>query len=93
MFYKSESGSEKGTTRASLNRTGKTNAASGPKKKYNEYKEFHQCEVEGHVCAAFMEMSGMTKPDGKFIITYCNVGLTKFYVLINIIYSGSARLK
>ena len=73
MFYKNESGSEKGTTRASLNRTGKTNAASGPKKKYNEYKEFHQYEIEGHICAAFMAMSGMTKPDGKYILFLFNI--------------------
>lgn len=64
MFHKSDSGSELGTTKASMNRTRKTNASAGPKKKYNEYKEFHQCELEGHICAAFLEMSGMTKVDG-----------------------------
>lgn len=64
MFHKSDSGSELGTTKASINRTRKTNASAGPKRKYNEYKEFHQCELEGHICAAFLEMSGMTKVDG-----------------------------
>ena len=27
--------------------------------KYNEYKDFHECEVDVHICAAFLEMSGM----------------------------------
>ena len=36
----------------------------GPHNKFNEYKDFHECEVEGHICAAFLEMSGMTKVDG-----------------------------
>ena len=45
MFYKSDSVSELGTTKASKNRTRKTNASAGPKKKYNEYKEFHQCKA------------------------------------------------
>ena len=64
MFHKSNSGSELGTTKASINRTRKTNASAGPKKKYNKYKDFHQCELEGHICAAFLEMSGMVKADG-----------------------------
>ena len=62
MFHKSDSGSELGTTKASMNRTRKTNTSAGPKKKY-EYKEFHQCELEGHICAAFAEMSQMAKAD------------------------------
>ena len=32
MFHKSESGSELGTIKASMNRTRKTNASTGPKK-------------------------------------------------------------
>lgn len=64
MFHKSDSGSELGTTKASMNQTRKTNASAGPKKKYNEYKDFHQCELEGHICAAFAEMSQMAKADG-----------------------------
>lgn len=58
-FVRHSSGGEVGTTRSSMNRTGKTTAAKGVEKKYNEYKEFHDREVEAHICAAFMEMSGM----------------------------------
>ena len=43
-----------------MNRIFKTNAAKGVNKHYNEYKEFHAREVEAHVCASFMAMSGMT---------------------------------
>ena len=49
-----------------MNRTFKTNAAKGVNNHYNEYKEFHAREVEAHVCASFMEMSGMTAFDGKY---------------------------
>lgn len=62
------SAAEVGTTRASINRTSKTNAAKGVSNHYNEYKEFHQREVEAHICASFMEMSGMEKIDGKSIV-------------------------
>lgn len=65
IFYKEESAGELGTTKASINRTRKTNASHGPRKKYNEYKDFHECELEGHICAAFLEMSGMSKVDDK----------------------------
>ncbi|CAB4004389.1 hypothetical protein AC249_AIPGENE16794, partial [Paramuricea clavata] len=58
-FVKSSSAGELGTTRSSVNRTGKTTAAQGIDKKYNEYKEFNDREVEAHICAAFMEMSDM----------------------------------
>lgn len=64
MFHKTDSGSELGTTKASINRTRKTNASAGPKRRYNEYKDFHQCELGGHICAAFLEMSEMAKEDG-----------------------------
>ena len=64
MFHKSDSGSQLGTTKASMNRTRKTNASAGPHKKYNEYKEFHQCKLEGHICAAFAEMSQVAKANG-----------------------------
>ena len=50
---------ELGTTRASINRTGKTTASKGIGKKYNEYKEVHERETEAHICPAFMEMAGM----------------------------------
>ena len=57
---------EIGTTRASMNRTGKTRAAQGVKKRYNEYKDFLQREVEAHICAPFMEMHDMKSLDGKY---------------------------
>lgn len=66
-FVDHTSSAEVGTTRASINRTGKTNAAKGVSSNYNEYKEFHQCEVEAHICASFMEMSGMSTMDGMII--------------------------
>lgn len=70
MFYKAESVAEVGTTKANINRTNKTNACAGPHKKYNEYKEFHQREVEAHICASFMEMPGMKDPSGKLLTVY-----------------------
>jgi hypothetical protein len=60
------SAKEVGTSRASMNRTGKTRAAQGVEKHYNEYKDFHQREVEAHVCASFMEMREMKSLNGKF---------------------------
>lgn len=53
IFLKDESAAEVGTTRASINRSGKTNAKKGADD-YNAYKEFHEREIEGHVIAAFM---------------------------------------
>ena len=47
-----------------MNRTGKTAAAKGVHDHYNEYKEFHEREVEAHICASFMQMYGMKKLDG-----------------------------
>ena len=41
-----------------MNRTGKTTASKGIDKTYNEYKEFHEREVEAHICAAFMQALG-----------------------------------
>lgn len=63
-FVKAKSAAELGTSAASINRTGKTNAKKGVHSNYNEYKEFHEREVEAHICAAFMEMSSMYKVDG-----------------------------
>lgn len=51
-----------------MNRIGKTRAAQGVKKYFNEYKDFHQCEIQGHICASFMEMVNMNNADGM----YCN---------------------
>ena len=49
-----------------MNRVGKTRASSGPKKQYNEYKEFHQNEVHAHICASFMELLSMQSIDGNW---------------------------
>lgn len=58
MFVDHSSSAEIGTSRASINRTGKTNAAKGVENHYNEYSEFHAREIEAHICASFMEMVG-----------------------------------
>ena len=50
MFVDHSSAAEVGTTRASINRTGKTNAAKGVENHYNEYSEFHAREIEAHMC-------------------------------------------
>ena len=52
VFLKDESTAEVGTTSASINRTGKTNAKKGARK-------FHEREMEGHVVASFMVPCGM----------------------------------
>ena len=65
---KHQSVGELGTTRASMNRTCKTNAAKGVDKAYNEYKEFHDREIEAHICATFMEMTNMSSLKGIFVI-------------------------
>ena len=65
MLVDLSSAGEVGTSRASINRTGKTNAAKGVENHYNEYKEFHARETEAHICASFMEMTGMQKISGK----------------------------
>lgn len=64
LFVK-DSYSEIGTSKASMNRTGKTNASKGVHNHYNEYKEFSDRETEAHICAAFMQMSGMTSMNGR----------------------------
>ena len=65
MFVNHSSAAEIGTTRASINRTGKTNAAKRVENHYNEYSEFHAREIEAHICASFMEMTGMQTINGK----------------------------
>ena len=64
-FVRNSSAGELGTTRSNMNRTGKTTAAQGIEKKYDEYKEFNDRETEAHICAAFMEMSDMSTMDCK----------------------------
>ena len=50
-----------------MNRSGKTRAAQGVKKKFNEYKYFHQNEITTHILASFMEMHNMKSIDGRYI--------------------------
>ncbi|KAL9977212.1 hypothetical protein ACROYT_G014591 [Oculina patagonica] len=59
MFVKHTSAGEIGTSSASINRTGKTNASKGVESHFNEYSEFHAREVEAHILASFMEMTDM----------------------------------
>ena len=56
MFVNHSSAAEVGSSRESINRTGKTNTANGVENHFNEYSEFHAREIEAHVCASFMEM-------------------------------------
>ena len=48
LFVEESSAAEIGTSRATMNRTGKTRATQGVDKHYNEYKDFHQAEIEAH---------------------------------------------
>ena len=76
LFVKSSSAAEVGASRASMNRTGKATAAKGVHDNYNEYKEYHDREVEAHICASFMLMFGMKKLDGLyFLIVHSNIFL------------------
>jgi hypothetical protein len=63
---KDESAGEIGTTRASINRSGKTNAGKGAKD-YNAYKDFHDREIEAHILASFMTFAGMNDFSGIII--------------------------
>jgi hypothetical protein len=60
-FVKNSYSAELGTSRASINRTGKITAEKRVHINYNEYKEFHEREVEAHICCSFMQMIGMSK--------------------------------
>ena len=76
MFFKEDSASEIGTSCASMNRTGKTNAKGGPRKDYNAYRDFHEQALEGHIVAAFMEYAGMKSVEGYLKVLV-------FLILIN----------
>lgn len=65
MCVKADSAGEVGTSRASMNRTGKFNGAKGVQSNDNEYKDFYSREEEGHICASFMEVCGMSKVGGS----------------------------
>ena len=81
MFVNHSSAAEIGTTRASINRTGKTNAAKGVENHYNEYSEFHARETETHICASFMEMTGMQTISGKKLKQSMHTLYTLYYTL------------
>lgn len=66
IFMKDESAAEIGTTRATINRTGKTNAQKGADD-YNAYRDFHDREIDGHIVAAFMVFAGMGVIEGVFL--------------------------
>ena len=53
MFVNHSSAAEIGTTRASINRTGKTNAAKGVENHYNEYSKFHARDRGPHMCIIY----------------------------------------
>ena len=65
MFIKHSSVAEVGTSRESINSTGKTNAPKGVINHYNEYSEFHAGETEAHICTSLMQMTGMDKIGGR----------------------------
>ena len=46
---KDQSGSEIGTTQATIVRSGKTNARPGPLKDYNAYKNLYDCETDSYL--------------------------------------------
>lgn len=61
MFVDNASVGEIGTSKASMNRTGKTNAGKGVHNNYNKYKDFHEREIEAHICSSFMQMCMMSE--------------------------------
>ena len=66
VFLNDESARDVGSSCASMNRTGKTNAKKGPKVDYNAYKDFHDREIDAHIAASFMKFAGMTSISGKW---------------------------
>lgn len=68
LFVDDNSVAEIGTSKASMVRTGKTNAAKGVHNHYNEYKEFHSRELEAHICASFMTFCEMSSIDGVYLL-------------------------
>ena len=61
---KESSAAEIGTSYASMNRCGKTNARKGPEKDYNSYTEFFERETEAHILAKWMRFTGMDNIEG-----------------------------
>ena len=69
-----------GTTVASINCTGKSNAAKGIENHYNKCRKFHLRESEAHVVAPFMEMTDMKKKKVRTIsvsVSYASVFASK----------------
>lgn len=64
---KEGSAAEVGTSHASMNRSGKSNAKKDPDKDYNTYKEFFDRESEAHVITRWMHFAGMTSFEGESI--------------------------
>jgi hypothetical protein len=56
-----------GTTCASMNRTGKTNAKKGPDVDYNAFKDFFDRETEAHIISWWMDFVGMETTESKLI--------------------------
>ncbi|PFX23522.1 hypothetical protein AWC38_SpisGene11929 [Stylophora pistillata] len=67
LFAKESSATEIGTSYASMNRSGKTNARKGPEKDYNSYKDFFDRQTEAHIVAAWMQFSGMAQIHDKLL--------------------------
>jgi hypothetical protein len=59
LFFKEGSAGEIGTSCASMNRTGKSNAKKGPDEDYNAYSDFIQHESEAHIIAKWIAFAGM----------------------------------
>ena len=55
-----------GTSYASMNRAGKTNAKNGPDSGYNSYKEFIDRETEARIITKWMDFTGMVNFEGEF---------------------------
>ncbi len=68
MFLNNESAQDVGSSCASMNRTGKTNAKKGPKTDYNAYTDFHDREIDAHIVASFMKFARMKSISGKLLI-------------------------
>ena len=65
LFFKDSSAAEIGTTCASMNRTGKSNAKKGPDEDYNAFRDFTDRESEAHIITRWMAFVGMTDMEGK----------------------------
>lgn len=70
MFFSNDSVGDVGSSCASMNRTGKTNAKKGPHVEYNAYKDFHDREIEAHIVASFIKFAGMSSVQGLNIIFF-----------------------